>query len=121
MTNNAEDGVSKFYNTVGWETDDDVTEDARRWEDLREHAKTYVGNCRLRVLRHIPESGENILDMASGPIQYKEYLEFSKGFKKRYCVDLSTNVLENAKRKIGDHGIFLNGSFFRHQIRRKFL
>jgi ubiquinone/menaquinone biosynthesis C-methylase UbiE len=63
-------------------------------------------------LRHIPESGENLLDMASGPIQYNEYLEYSRNFKKRYCVDLSLSALEGAKKKIGDHGVYLHGSFF---------
>ena len=112
MINDAEERVSKFYNTVGWETDGEITEDARRWEDLREYAREYVEKCRLRVLRHIPEAGENLLDMASGPIQYKEYLEYSKNFKKRYCVDLSLSALEKAKKKIGDHGVYLHGSFF---------
>jgi len=112
MMNNAEEKVSKFYNTVGWETEGEITEDAKRWEDLREYAREYVGKCRLRVLSHIPESGENLLDMASGPIQYKEYLEYSRNFKKRYCVDLSSSALEGAKKKIGDHGVFLHGSFF---------
>jgi len=110
--NKAEEKVSKFYNKLGWETDVGITEDARRFEDLRESAKDYLSKCRLRVLRHIPETGENILDMASGPIQYEEYLEYSKNFKKRYCVDLSSSALEDAKKKIGDHGVFLNGSFF---------
>jgi len=110
--NKAEEKVSKFYNKLGWETDVGITEDARRFEDLRESAKDYLSRCRLRVLRHIPETGENILDMASGPIQYEEYLEYSKNFKKRYCVDLSSSALEDAKKKIGDHGVFLNGSFF---------
>ena len=108
----AEEKVSKFYNKVGWETNDGITEDAIRFEDLRESAKDYLSKCRLRVLRHIPETGENILDMGSGPIQYKEYLQYSRNFKKRYCVDLSSNALEGAKKKIGDHGVFLKGSFF---------
>ncbi len=117
MVDNAEEKVSKFYNTVGWKTggwegEEEITEDARRWEDLREHAKEYVSKCRLRVLRHIPDCGVNILDLGSGPIQYKEYLEYSKNFKKRYCVDLSSEALEKAQKKIGDHGVFLHGSFF---------
>lgn len=112
MINDAEESVSKFYNTGGWETDGEITEDARRFEDLREYAREYVRRCRLRVLRHIPETGGNLLDMASGPIQYKEYLEYSRNFKKRYCVDLSSSALEGAKKKIGDHGIYLHGSFF---------
>ena len=112
MLNDAEYRVSKFYNTVGWETIGEITEDAKRWEDLREHARDYVSKCRLRVLSHIPKNGVNILDMASGPIQYREYLEYSRNFNKRYCVDLSLGALESAKNKIGDHCVFLPGSFF---------
>jgi SAM-dependent methyltransferase len=97
---------------VGWEANEGITEDAKRWEDLRPYAREYVGKCRRRVLAYIPESGENMLDMASGPIQYKEYLEYSRNFKKRYCVDLSSGALESAKNKIGEHGEFLHGSFF---------
>jgi ubiquinone/menaquinone biosynthesis C-methylase UbiE len=108
----AETRVAEFYGTVGWETADDVTEDARRWEDLRPHAASYVSRCRLRVARHVPPKGRYLLDMASGPIQYPEYLEFSRGFEKRYCVDLSAKALEAARRRIGDHGVFLKGSFF---------
>jgi len=112
MKNDAEEKVSAFYNTVGWETEGEITEDAKLFEDLRECAREYVSKCRLRVLRYIPDNGENILDMASGPIQFKEYLEYSRSYKKRYCVDLSSKALNDAKKKIGDHGVFLCGSFF---------
>lgn len=112
MSDKAEDAVSDFYNSVGWKTENDITEDARRWEDLRKHASKYVRKCRLRTLKHIPDTGLNMLDMASGPIQYSEYLEYSKNYKKRYCVDLSSAALQNAREKIGSHGVFLKGSFF---------
>jgi ubiquinone/menaquinone biosynthesis C-methylase UbiE len=111
MTDHAENKVSRFYNSVGWETEGDVTEDAKRFEDLRACSSDYVSKCRLRVLRHIPETGEHILDMASGPIQYPEYLEFSKHFEKRHCVDLSAGALAQAEKKIGDNGVFHHGSF----------
>ena len=54
-----------------------ITEDARQWEDLRIFTRVY-SKCRLRLLKHIPESGDNMLDMASGPAAYSEYLEYSK-------------------------------------------
>lgn len=120
MIDKAEEKVSKFYDAVGWETDGEITEDAKRFEDLREHAQPYVSKCRLRVLRHIPDSGVNILDMASGPIQYVEYLEYSKNFQKRYCVNLSSVALANARKKIGDHGIFLHDSFFNVPLEESF-
>lgn len=120
MTNEAEEKVSNFYKSVGWETEGEITEDAKRFEDLRECAREYVTKCRLRVLRHIPDKGENILDMASGPIQYKEYLEYSRHFKKRYCIDLSTKALDAARIKIGGHGVFLSGSFFDIKLEEDF-
>lgn len=113
MANNAEERVADFYNTIGWKTgEDELTEDAKKFEDLRENAKAYVSKCRMRVRRHIPEKGVNFLDMASGPIQYPEYLTYSKNYEKRYCVDLSLDALNLAKKKIADHGVFLHGSFF---------
>lgn len=120
MRNEAEERVSEFYNTVGWENDGNITEDAKRFEDLRDNSKEYVRSCRLRVLRHIPNKGKYILDMASGPIQYDEYLEYSKNFEKRYCVDLSSAALESARTKIGKHGVFLLGSFFDITIEENF-
>ena len=120
MENNSEKLVSKFYNTLGWETKDDITEDARRWEDLRPFSAEYISKCRLRLLNYIPTNGENILDMASGPIQYKEYLEYSKGFTKRYCIDLSADALASAKKKIGEHGTYICGSFFDINLENNF-
>ena len=45
---------------VGWKTENEVTEDVKRWEDLREHAQEYVRKCRLRVLCHIPAKVTNL-------------------------------------------------------------
>lgn len=108
----AEQKVALFYNNKGWVAHSGVTEDAQRFEDLRHCAADYVSKCRLRVMRHIPTNGEYIIDMASGPIQYPEYLKFSSGFKKRYCVDLSADALSKAKELLGEHGEYLHGSFF---------
>ena len=50
----------------------------------------------------LPEKGKDILDFASGPIQYKEYLTYSKNFKKRHCVDFSRRdkFMKKLERKI---------------------
>lgn len=112
MNDDAEKTVSEFYNTVGWQEVNDVTEDARRWEDLRKCARRYVTLCRNRVANFLPASGDRILDMASGPIQYPEYLRYSNNFKERWCVDLSTQALHEAKKKLGDAGVYINKSFF---------
>lgn len=114
--NSAEKNISDFYNTVGWESEEEVYEDTKRFEDLRELAQEYNDKCRLRVAKHIPAQGDKMLDMASGPIPYKEYLDYSQNFQQRYCVDLSAKALADAKKKIGDKGVFLHGSFFNLEL-----
>ena len=111
-SNTAESIISNFYNSKGWVEENGNTIDAISFEDLRNCAKDYLVKCRLKLLKYIPDFGENFLDMASGPIQYKEYIDYSNNFKKRYCVDLSNDALIEARKKIGDHGVYMHGSFF---------
>ena len=107
----AEDNVRNFYEGKGWDADaDGLTSDAQLWEDLRPCARDYVAACRLKLLEFLPASGERLLDAASGPIQYPEYLEYSRGFKKRICVDLSQKALDQAKAKLGARGEYVQAS-----------
>jgi len=100
--------LKNFYNESGWSHNSSGhSTDATLWEDLRLAAKNYVSNCRLRICEHLPQQGDRILDAASGPIQYPEYLNFSKNFKKRVCVDISEKALEQAKLKLGEHGDYV--------------
>lgn len=106
-----EDQVRDFYDQQGWAADDaGDTADAQLWEDLRPCAAEYVSACRRKVLDHLPASGERILDAGSGPIQYPEYLEYSGGFAKRVCVDLSQRALDKARKKLGDRGDYVRAS-----------
>ncbi len=104
--------VAKIYEGEGWVTEGGSTSDAKLSEDLREIAADYVSACRLRVLKHLPKTGHRLLDMASGPIQYPEYLKYSEGYDTRVCVDLSQRALDAAKSKIGAHGEYHVGDFF---------
>jgi ubiquinone/menaquinone biosynthesis C-methylase UbiE len=100
-----EEKVRDFYEKDGWAADSKgTTTDAQLWEDLRPCAKHYVSACRRKLLAHLPQKGELFLDCASGPIQYPEYLEYSEGFKKRVCVDISQRALDVAQKKLGSRG-----------------
>lgn len=106
-----EDEVREFYEQTGWQSDADaVHSDAQLWEDLRPCAAEYVSACRRKVLAFLPPGGERILDAGSGPIQYPEYLEYSEGFAKRVCVDLSQRALDEARAKLGDRGDYVRAS-----------
>jgi ubiquinone/menaquinone biosynthesis C-methylase UbiE/uncharacterized protein YbaR (Trm112 family) len=100
--------VQSFYNEIGWQKEEggDFI-DAQWYEDLRPVSKEYVEQCRLRVNDYLKPRGRFILDVASGPIQFPEYLSYSSNFDTRICVDLSFAALREAQRKLGDRGVYL--------------
>jgi ubiquinone/menaquinone biosynthesis C-methylase UbiE len=99
--------VREFYDQVGWQEASDGFYQNASYEDLRPVAHEYIHNCHMRVLRHLNPPGSLLLDAGSGPIQYPEYLEYSKGFQHRVCADISMVALKEARKRIGDHGFFI--------------
>lgn len=112
--------IYNFYNKIGWKKKNKHSLDAYLFEDLRPAAKEYVSNCRKKVNKFIPSKGLNMLDFASGPIQYKEYLSYSKNFKFRHCVDFSKSAIKEAKKKIGKKGKFYCKDFFSIKFKENF-
>ena len=112
--------IYNFYNSKGWKKTNDVFHDAKLFEDLRKSSRVYVSNCRKRVLEFLPANGNNMLDFASGPLQYKEYLTYSKNFQKRHCIDFSRDAIKLAKKKIGKKGKFYCGDFLKLKLKKNF-
>ena len=75
--------VLSFYKNVGWKNKDQITYDSRLFEDNRKYSANYVSMCRKRIQKYIPKKGNHFLDFASGPLQYPEYIKYSKNFKTR--------------------------------------
>jgi ubiquinone/menaquinone biosynthesis C-methylase UbiE len=96
--------VRKFYNEEGWSERKKITKDAILFEDLRPVAQEYVSYCRKKIQNFIPKKGQHILDFASGHIKYKVYLNYSKNFQIRHCVDFSKEAIKKAKRKLKSKG-----------------
>lgn len=102
------DSVMRFYDEIGWQSaEDDSFQDAERFEDLRPVSREYIHRCHLRINKHISRHGRYLLDVASGPVQYREYLTYSEGYDRRICADISITALKTAKEKLGDRGIYI--------------
>ena len=99
--------VSNFYNEIGWKMENDGFYQNARYEDLRPVAREYIHKCHLRVNRYIKQSGKYLLDAGSGPVQWPEYLTYSKGYQYRVCLDISIVALEEARRRLGDKGLYV--------------
>lgn len=99
--------VRNFYNQVGWSKETDGLYQNARYEDLRPVSSEYIHKCHLRVNRHIKSKGFLFLDAGSGPVQYPEYLTYSKGYQYRVCMDLSFVALKEAKIRLKDKGLYV--------------
>jgi SAM-dependent methyltransferase len=99
--------VREFYDQIGWQEVSQGVYQNATYEDLRPVTREYIHKCHLRVLRHLKPHGRLLLDAGSGPIQYPEYLEYSKGYLYRVCADISMVALQEARKRIGEHGLFV--------------
>ena len=99
--------VRQFYDRVGWQVVSDGMYQNARYEDLRPVSRGYIHRCHLRVNQFLNPAGRFLLDAGSGPIQYPEYLTYSEGYTYRVCVDLSIVALQEARRRLGEKGLFV--------------
>jgi SAM-dependent methyltransferase len=104
--------VREFYNQVGWQEVAQGVYQNAAYEDLRPVSREYIHRCHVRVGQRLAARGRYLLDAGSGPIQYPEYLEYSKGYRARVCADISMVALQAARKRIGDaadggHGLFV--------------
>ena len=99
--------VREFYDQVGWQkVGGDVYQNAR-YEDLRPVSAEYIQRCHARVKRRLPQAGRYLLDAGSGPVQYAEYLTYSKDHRYRVCADISIVALMEARKRIGARGLYV--------------
>jgi SAM-dependent methyltransferase len=108
---NIKQDVRKFYDDIGWKEIGEGVYQNARYEDLRPVSWDYIHKCHLRVCRHLSPNGRYLLDAGSGPIQYPEYLEYSRGYQARVCADISIVALAEARQRIGDRNSGGQGLF----------
>ena len=99
--------VRQFYDEIGWKlVGEDIYQNAR-YEDLRPVSRRYIHDCHLRVARFLQPRGRFLLDAGSGPVQYPEYLEYSREYQYRVCADISITALKEARRRLDSHGLYV--------------
>ena len=97
--------VREYYKKKGWMVNEKGQfVDTLVNENLQNVVGPYNTKTRQRVLLELmnqPGCGYGkILDCASGPIQYPEYIEYSAAYQSRYCVDFSKDALNHAKANL---------------------
>lgn len=101
--------VREFYDSIGWKQEADGNFQNARYEDLRPVSAEYIQKTRLRINTSLKQNGNYILDAGSGPVQYDDYVTYSKNYQKRVCLDISYLALKEARDRLGDHGLYVVG------------
>ncbi|HXC01375.1 MAG TPA: class I SAM-dependent methyltransferase [Opitutaceae bacterium] len=105
--------VQSFYDDFGWlKAETGLFNDTAQFTDTRPCAQAYQRYCNARIGREL-SGGKYLLDVASGSIPHAEYLEFSRHYDVRICVDFSIRALREARAKLGDAGLYLLGDITR--------
>ena len=99
--------VRQFYDHVGWQKMEEGFYQNAQFEDLRPVSKEYIHRCHLRVNRFLKPAGKYMLDAGSGPVQYDEYMTYSKGYQYRVCLDISLKALIQARKRVGERGLYV--------------
>ena len=100
--------IGQFYDQIGWQLESDGVYQNARYEDLRPVTSEYIHRCHMRVKRHLAPAGDFLLDAGSGPVQYDEYLTYSQDYRFRVCMDLFVVALQEARKRLGEKGIYVN-------------
>jgi ubiquinone/menaquinone biosynthesis C-methylase UbiE len=104
---NTKQQVREFYDRIGWSQAGDGLYQNARFEDLRPVSREYIHRCHLRVGRHLATRGRFLLDAGSGPVQWPEYLSYSKDYDYRVCADISITALRQARHTLEDRGLYV--------------
>jgi ubiquinone/menaquinone biosynthesis C-methylase UbiE len=99
--------VREFYDQVGWQQVSEGVYQNARYEDLRPVSHEYIHKCHMRVNRFLSAPGDFLLDAGSGPVQYPEYLTYSRGFRFRVCADISIIALKEARQRLVSGSLFV--------------
>ncbi len=104
---NTKEQVREFYDRIGWSQAGDGLYQNARYEDLRPVSREYIHKCHLRVGRHLAPCGRFLLDAGSGPVQWPEYLAYSKDYDFRVCADISITALRQARATLKERGLYV--------------
>jgi ubiquinone/menaquinone biosynthesis C-methylase UbiE/uncharacterized protein YbaR (Trm112 family) len=102
--------VFRYYNAINYDTKNSlkIYEDSPKWVDFREVSSEYIRNSFTKAKKFINPEGKYMLDIASGPIGLKEYVDLSENYEIRICADISVNALIQAKYNYRQRkGIFI--------------
>ena len=81
-----------------------IYDDAEAFVDFRPFLLPYTQHGFYNCRQYLAQKGRYYVDVACGPVAFKEYIQLATGFEYRVCVDISLNALLQAQRNLAAHG-----------------
>ena len=111
--------VRQFYDQVGWRQEGGRFVDTLLFDDVRPVSEDYRRKCNLRIKKYLNPSGRYFLDLGSGPVPYDEYVEIADRYHRRICIDFSVVALVEARKRLGDKGLYILGDITRLPLKNE--
>lgn len=106
--------VRRWYDQHGWRRDDatGLYRDTATFSGAgsRSVGAAYYEATSYERLNNRFTGGRYFLDAACGALAHREYLPWSAAFDARLCVDISSLALDEARSKLGSHGLFVQAN-----------
>ncbi len=96
--------VRRFYDEKGWRPAGDAYVDSQRYVDMRPVVQAYVRRSYARAQAFLSPAGRFFLDAGCGA---NPQMGFSGGYQYHVCVDFSITGLREARRKLGERGLYV--------------
>ena len=104
--------VFRYYDAITYENleEKSIYADSKKFVDFRDISSDYLHHSFTKASKYVNDNGKYFLDIASGPIGLKEYINLSKNYEIRICIDISFNALLKAQQNLKKQaGIFICG------------
>ena len=98
--------IFNYFRDLGYIEYDglEIYEDAKQFVDFRPFLQEYTRKGFRSIRKYLPSSGKYFVDVASGPVAFKEYVDLAEGYACRVCIDLSATALTHAKHNLDAAG-----------------
>jgi SAM-dependent methyltransferase len=99
------DSVRQFYDERGWQpVDAETYVDTQLYGDHRPFVMAYIARTKARVAAVLAPTGRLFLDLGCGA---RPEMALSSAYARHVCVDFSLAGLSEARRKLGERGLYV--------------
>lgn len=98
--------IFNYFNNIKYENFEGqgIYADSDQFVDYRPFILPYTQHGFSNAGKYLNTNGKFFIDVACGPVAFKEYIHLADNFEFRVCIDLSIKALLQARKNLSKHG-----------------